>query len=100
VTRYSAEAAHRHISKKHPGCPDFAVAYFVSEIVGRDWKGASLGKAVGIIMQTTLRHTMTDYDQMLLVGIDRAEARRRVQPKINATLASWRKKQAPQAISD
>ena len=89
MTRFSAEAVQKHIRKKHPGCPDFAVAYFVGEIVSRDWQGASIGKAVGITMQTTLRHTMTDYDQMLLAGIDREEARRRVQPKINKMIAGW-----------
>jgi hypothetical protein len=90
MTRFCAEAVQKHIRKKHPGCPDFAVAFFVGKIVGRDWHGASLGKAVGIIMQTTLRHTMTDYDQLLLVGVAREEARRRVQPKIDALLARWR----------
>ncbi len=90
MTRFSAEAVEKHIRKKHPGCPDFAVAFFVGEIVGRDWHGVSLGKAVGIIMQTSLRHLMTDYDQMLLEGVDREEARRRVQPKINAMIAGWK----------
>ncbi len=92
MTRFNAEAVEKHIRKKHPGCPHFAVAFFVGEIVGRDWQGASLGKAVGIIMQTTLRHTMTDYDQMLLAGVDREEARRRVQPKVNAMISSWKRR--------
>nr|WP_276522901.1 DUF2293 domain-containing protein [Rhizobium laguerreae] len=48
--------------------------------------------AVGITMQNVLRHTMTDYDQLLLVGLDRAEARRRVQPKISALIATWKKR--------
>jgi len=43
-------------------------------------------------MQTYLRHEMTDYDTLLLLGIDRSEARSRVQPKINAMLRSWKKK--------
>ncbi|WP_234704644.1 DUF2293 domain-containing protein [Sinorhizobium meliloti] len=34
---------------------------------------------------------MTEYDQLLLIGIEREEARRRVQPRINAMLATWRK---------
>lgn len=89
MTRFSAEAVEKHIRKKHPGCPDFAVAFFLNEIVGRDWKGVSIGKAVGITMQTSLRHLMTDYDQMLLEGVDRQEARRRVQPKINAMITTW-----------
>jgi len=64
----------------------------VAEIAKKDWKGASLGMAVGITMQNVLRHTMTEYDQMLLAGVDRGDARRRVQPKINAMIASWKKR--------
>lgn len=70
--------------------PDFAVAFFVGEIAKKDWQGASIGKAVGITMQNVLRHSLTDYDQMLLCGVDREEARRRVQPKVNAMIAAWK----------
>ena len=90
MTRFSARAIEKHIRKKHSGCPDYAIAFFVKEMVDRDWNGATLGKAVGITMQTILRHTMTDYDQLLLVGVERKEALRRVQPKIDAYLASWK----------
>lgn len=78
----------------NPGCPDFAVAFFVGEIAKKEWRGATIGKAVGITMQTTIRHMMTDYDQMPLCGVDREEARRRVQPKVNAMIRSWRKRKA------
>lgn len=98
MTKFAAETVEKHIRRKHPGCPDFAVAFFVGEITKKDWNGVSIGKAVGITMQTVLRHTMTDYDQMLLIGVDREEARRRVQPKINAMIASWRKG-VPSAIT-
>jgi hypothetical protein len=56
----------------------------------KDWKGVSIGKAVGITMQKVLRHSMTDYDQLLLVGVDREEAPRRVQPQINSMIACWK----------
>ncbi|MBY3070738.1 DUF2293 domain-containing protein [Rhizobium laguerreae] len=92
MTKFAEAAIEKHIRRKHPGCPDFAVAFFVAEIRKKDWKGASLGMAVGITMQNVLRHTMTDYDQLLLVGLDRAEARRRVQPKISALIATWKKR--------
>lgn len=85
MTRFSAEAVEKLIRKKHLGCPDFAVAFFLNEIVGRDWHGASLGKVVGLTMQTSLRHLMTDYE-----GGDREEARRRVQPRVDAMIAVWR----------
>lgn len=89
MTKFSAAAIENHIRRKHPGCPDFAIAFFVAEIVKRDWQNASIGKAVGITMQTILRQEMTDYDHMLLCGVGREEARRRVQPKVNAMIAKW-----------
>ncbi|MDK1488643.1 DUF2293 domain-containing protein [Sinorhizobium sp. 7-81] len=92
MARYSVGAVERHLRRKHPGCPDFAIAYFVNVIAGKDWLDASLGKAVGITMQTFLRHEMTEYDTLLLHGMDREEARRRVQPRINAMLQVWKKK--------
>jgi hypothetical protein len=90
VTKFSEAAVENHIRRKHPGCPDFAVTFFVGEITKKDWRNASIGMAVGITMQTTLRHLMTDYDQMLLCGVDREEARRRVRPKVNAMIAKWK----------
>lgn len=99
MTKYSVEAVTEHIRKKHPRCPDFAVAWFAIEIASKNWRGATLGKAVGITMQTHLRHHHTDYDTLLLTGIDREEARRRVQPRVNAMIRSWRRQKPskPQA---
>lgn len=92
MAKFSPDTIEKHLRRKHPGCPEFAVAFFVAEIGKKDWKGASIGKAVGITMQNVLRHTMTDYDQMLLAGVDRDEARRRVQPKINAMIELWKRR--------
>ena len=89
--RFTKEAVERHIRKKHPGCPEFAVIYIAELIASRDWEGMSLGGAVGTTMQGIMRHTMTEYDALLLAGIDRLEARKRVQPKVNALLATWAK---------
>ncbi|CDM57612.1 MULTISPECIES: DUF2293 domain-containing protein [Rhizobium] len=91
MAKFSPAIVEKHIRRKHPGCPEFAIAFFVSEITKKDWNGASIGKAVGITMQNVMRHSMTDYDQMLLAGVDRDDARRRVQPKINAMIATWKK---------
>ncbi|QLF69465.1 DUF2293 domain-containing protein [Peteryoungia desertarenae] len=93
MTKYRIDAVVKHIRKKHPGCPDFAVAWFAAEIASKNWTGATLGKAVGITMQTHLRHHHTDYDTLLLTGIDRVEARRRVQPRVNAIIDSWRRRE-------
>lgn len=91
MARFSKETIEKHIKRKHPSCPEFAIRFFVSEIAQKEWKHATIGKAVGITMQNVLRHSMTDYDQLLLEGIERAEARRRVQPKINAMIAAWQR---------
>lgn len=90
MATFNLSAIERHIRHHHPGCPDFAVTYFTQDIASRDWLNASLGQAVGITMQTFLRHEMTDYDTLLLHGVDRSEARRRVQPRVAAMLNSWK----------
>lgn len=94
MAKFSPKAIEKHIRRKHPGCPDFAVAFFVSEIANKDWNGVTIGAAVGITMQTTLRHTLTRYDTLLLEGVDREEARRTVQPKINAMIDAWKERQS------
>lgn len=67
------------------------MAYMAQEISQRKWQGVSLGRAVGITMDGILRHRMTDYDTLLLTGMDRDEARKRVQPKVQALLEVWAK---------
>jgi len=91
MTRFKKEAVEHHIRRKHPGCPDFAVTYIAEQIAGRSWEGISLGGAVGTTMQGIMRHTMTEYEALLLAGVDRLEARKQVQPQVNALLAIWAK---------
>nr|WP_280953035.1 DUF2293 domain-containing protein [Rhizobium wuzhouense] len=89
---FKKESVLRHIRRHHPACPDFAAEYFANEVAARRWSDASLGKAVGIVMQTYLRHNMTDYDTLLLMGLNKDAARKRVQPRINAMIAHWSRK--------
>lgn len=86
---FSFETVCSHIKKKHPGCPDFAVEHIARLISEREWEGVKLGRAVGITIDGILRHQMTEYETLLLHGVDRDEARRRVQPKVNAMLKVW-----------
>lgn len=83
---YSYAAVCRHIRQEHSGCPDFAVEYIAKEIAARTWTKTTTGMAVGITMQNLLRHLMTEYDTLLLHGMERKTARKRVQPKIQAML--------------
>ena len=91
MTYFTKKAVARHIRKKHPGCPEFAVIYIAERIASKDWDAMTLGAAVGTTMQGIMRHTMTDYDALLLAGVDRLEARMRVQSRVNALLATWAK---------
>lgn len=92
ISRWDYDTVCRHIRKKHPSCPEFAVQYFANEVSGREWKASTLNMTVAIVMQTTLRHRMTEYETLLLHGVARAAAMRRVQPEIKAMLAVWRKR--------
>ncbi len=94
MAKYSIDEVVAHIKFNHPGCPEFAVNFFAAEVARSSWKRATLGKAVGITLQNYLRHNLTDYDQLLLSGISRREARRRVQPRVNAMIQSWSKVKA------
>jgi len=86
------DAVGQHIRHHHPCCPDFAVGYFAKVNANRDCNDAQLGLAVGITLQTFLQHEMTDYDTLLLSGMDLDEARRCAQPRINKMIGSWRRK--------
>lgn len=92
MPRFSIRTIKRHLRRHHPSCPDFAVEYFANEIANRDWGRAPLRQAVGITLQTFLQHEMTDYDTLLLSGMDLDEARRCAQPRINKMIGSWRRK--------
>lgn len=89
MARFNIDDITAHIRHCHPRCPEFAVEFFAAEVAGRVWKDSTIGKAVGICMQNFLRHNMTAYDQLLLEGVERAEAKRRVQPRVNRMIALW-----------
>lgn len=93
--RYARDIVFKHISEKHPGCPEAVAWLFAEQVASKDWHGAKLGAAVGITLQNFLRHYMTDYDQLLLCGHPRDEARRRVQPRVNAMIAAWKRPKKP-----
>ncbi|MCQ1779147.1 DUF2293 domain-containing protein [Neorhizobium galegae] len=82
------------IRREYPRCPEFAVVRFATQICTepKNWRGASIAVAVDHVIQNLLRHELTEYDQMLLLGVRRKEARRRVQPKVNAMIEAWRKR--------
>ena len=100
ISKYPFEVVAQHIRAKHPGCPNFAIEYIANEVASREWKGAKLGRTVGIVMQSTLRHLMTEYETLLLHGVERETARGLVQPKIQAMLEEWKRPPRTTALGD
>ncbi|NSY48598.1 DUF2293 domain-containing protein [Agrobacterium tumefaciens] len=80
------------IRRVYPACPEFAVVYFADQVcnVPKNWRDAPIAVAVEVTMQNFLRHQFTDYEQLLLVGVRRKEARRRVQQKIDSIVTAWK----------
>jgi hypothetical protein len=73
-----AEAIARHTSLRGSGR------------VGRSAAGRSLDeKALTLAVVASVRHEDTDYDDLLMSGVDRDEARDQVRPAVDRLLATW-----------
>ncbi|MFF3449077.1 DUF2293 domain-containing protein [Streptomyces sp. NPDC002667] len=92
------EAFAREISRLFPHCPaDRARAIAAhasvrgSGRVGRSSAGRALSEAaVTAAVRASVRHTETPYDHLLMSGVPRYEARRRIAPTVDARLWEWR----------
>ncbi|TPL75950.1 DUF2293 domain-containing protein [Mesorhizobium sp. B2-3-15] len=81
-----------HIRIHHPGCPKKTCLTIAARVSAKDWKGLKLGAAVGIELQKYIRHSLTDYDELLRSRImTRDEARAFIAPHVEEVLRSWRK---------
>ncbi len=95
-TELSREAA-REILRLYPGCPKEraeAIARHSFERgsgrVGRSAAGRALGpEALALAVAAAVRHADTDYDELLMSGLERAECRTRVRPDVERILADW-----------
>ena len=91
------------IIRLFPGCPqtraeDIAAHAGVrgSGRIGRTAAGRTLDPhAVTLAVVASVRHTDTDYDQLLMSGVPRPEARHRVRSQIEAVLAAWHTSEQP-----
>ncbi|MFH8611214.1 DUF2293 domain-containing protein [Streptomyces sp. NPDC018029] len=92
------EAFAAEIRRIFPGCPrDRARAVAAhasvrgSGRVGRSAAGRALSEgAVTAAVVAAVRHTATPYDRLLMSGVPRGEARRRIGAAVQATLREWR----------
>jgi hypothetical protein len=92
VARFAAE-----IAQLYPGCPAERTAAIAlhagqrgSGRVGRSAAGRDLDeRAVTLAVVASVRHLDTDYDDLLMSGVARADARERVRQAIDNVLAAW-----------
>lgn len=85
------------ISEQFPHCPKARVEQIArrtgtrgSGRVGRTGAGRALDpSAVRAAVVASVRHQDTDYDELLMRGVSRDEARRRVQDAIDEVLVRW-----------
>jgi hypothetical protein len=81
-----------------PGCPPKraqAIARHTgtrgSGRVGRTASGRALDdRAVTAAVVASIRHEDTGYDELLMTGVPRSEARDRVRPEVDGVLSRWR----------
>jgi hypothetical protein len=86
------------ITKLFPGCPAgraIAIAEHTglrgSGRVGRSAAGRALDEtAITLAVAASVRHQDTDYDSLLMAGLPRDMARKRVQDVIDKVLETWR----------
>ncbi len=92
-TRFAGE-----IARLFPGCPAEradAIARHAaargSGRIGRSAAGRALdATAIELAMIASVRHEDTAYDDLLMSGVDRADARERVSHEVDAVLERWR----------
>ncbi|MEU0197778.1 MULTISPECIES: DUF2293 domain-containing protein [unclassified Streptomyces] len=92
-----AQAFAREIRRLFPGCPPDrarAIAAHASERgsgrVGRSAAGRALTEgAVTSAVVASVRHLDTPYDRLLMSGVPRHEARRRISPAVETVLRGW-----------
>jgi hypothetical protein len=86
------------IREQFPGCPPAradAIAYHAavrgSGRVGRSAAGRALdADAIRLAVAASVRHVDTDYDELLMAGVDRDNARHRVRDRVDEILDAWR----------
>ena len=92
-TRFAAD-----IARLFPGCPAEradAIARHAaargSGRIGRSAAGRALDpSAIELAVIASVRHEHTAYDDLLMSGVDRADARERVSHEVDAVLGRWR----------
>jgi hypothetical protein len=85
------------IAQLYPGCPAQRAQSIAAHAglrgsgrVGRSAAGRALDEqAIMLAVVASIRHEDTDYDDLLMSGVGREEARDRIRPAINQVLVAW-----------
>ncbi|WP_196815292.1 DUF2293 domain-containing protein [Mesorhizobium sp. L2C084A000] len=88
---FSFDLVLQHMRIHHPGCPKKTCLTIAARVSARDWNGHKLGTAVGLELQKHVRHSLTDYDELIRAKMmTRDEARAFVAKQIADILRAWR----------
>lgn len=95
----------REVARLFPGCPPQRAEAIArhsavrgSGRIGRTAAGRALDpEAVTLAVVASIRHEDSPYDELLMSGAIRAEARERVRPLVEVVLETWRRPPEPSA---
>jgi hypothetical protein len=80
------------IREQFPGCPPDRAAAIALHVTARS-SGVAARKvdsdAVRVAVAASVRHVDTDYDELLLSGVDRDAARATVSDRVESVLSAW-----------
>lgn len=87
------------IARLYPGCPEQRAQAIAGHTalrgsgrVGRSAAGRVLDEqAITLAVLASIRHEDTDYDDLLMSGVGREEARERIRPAVDRVVAAWSK---------
>lgn len=90
------------IQHRYPGCPKDRVEEIAKHAftrgsgrIGRTAAGRDLDpEALNLAVAAAIRHVDTPYDELLMGGMDRLEARARVRAEVEQVMADWRESPA------
>jgi hypothetical protein len=95
--REFVDALTKAIQEHYPGCPPDEARQIAQHTgcrssgrVGRSASGRALEKsAIDLAVIAHIRHARTNYDDLLMSGIERLNARTQVREKIDSVVAKW-----------
>jgi hypothetical protein len=97
----------REVGRLFPGCPRERARAIAGHTgargsgrVGRTAAGRALDSdALALAVAASVRHLDSEYDDLLMMGLSRSEARERVRPEVERILERWRERRRPASVA-